>query len=192
MLDRKRFAYHFEAGSLNPVVEVLANYQNPDRGFGNGLELDVMAPTSTAVGAECAMMLLDELGVVDSKMVEHLESWILSSQGENGALPPMQPEIADYPHNPWWAASTDETRALSLATFLGKWRRGSAHFFERVYAHFEQLEFPSQQSIFTYPFYLYLRYTPDIPSHEQRFNTIREGIPALIEKELERYPLFVS
>ena len=80
---------------------MLANYQNPDGGFGNGLELDVMAPTSTAVGAECAMMLLDELGVVDSKMVEHLESWILSLQGENGALPPMQPEIVDYPHDPW-------------------------------------------------------------------------------------------
>ncbi|MCZ6677923.1 MAG: hypothetical protein O7E52_11805 [Candidatus Poribacteria bacterium] len=34
LLDRKRFAYHFESGSLDAVIEALACYQNPDGGSG--------------------------------------------------------------------------------------------------------------------------------------------------------------
>ena len=49
LLARKRFAFHFEEGSKQAVLDTLNSYQNDDGGFGNGLELDVMCPESSGI-----------------------------------------------------------------------------------------------------------------------------------------------
>ncbi len=43
-IDRARFAYHFGEMPQAEMLEVLARYQNPDGGFGHGLEVDIKAP----------------------------------------------------------------------------------------------------------------------------------------------------
>jgi len=49
LLTRRRFAFHFEQGSNQPVLQALACYQNDDGGFGNGLELDITCPESSGI-----------------------------------------------------------------------------------------------------------------------------------------------
>ena len=58
LLERKLFEYFFENGSKQACIMALLAYQNPDGGFGNGIEPDLLCPDSTAVGAELAVALL--------------------------------------------------------------------------------------------------------------------------------------
>jgi hypothetical protein len=45
-IDQARFALHFNDGSQQDYLDALAEYQNPDGGFGNALEVDIEAPGS--------------------------------------------------------------------------------------------------------------------------------------------------
>ncbi|HWE60210.1 MAG TPA: hypothetical protein VHB98_00715 [Chloroflexota bacterium] len=56
-IDRARFAYHFQHGSQNDLLDVLARYQNADGGFGHGLEPDIGAPDSNPFAAELALLI---------------------------------------------------------------------------------------------------------------------------------------
>ncbi|HLY32861.1 MAG TPA: hypothetical protein VKQ36_17690, partial [Ktedonobacterales bacterium] len=49
LLERRRFAYLFLDGERQAVLDALRPYQNPDGGFGNGLEPDIRAPVSQSV-----------------------------------------------------------------------------------------------------------------------------------------------
>jgi len=68
LLDRKYFLFHFEHGSREAVLRVLACYQNDDGGFGHGLDPDIMCPSSTAVCTEIAIAYLDGLGMTEGKL----------------------------------------------------------------------------------------------------------------------------
>jgi hypothetical protein len=46
LLDRHRYALQFADGPAEPVLAALAGYQNPDGGFGHGLEPDLRCPSS--------------------------------------------------------------------------------------------------------------------------------------------------
>lgn len=189
LFDRKRFSFHFEDGSSKSALESLLCYQNPDGGFGHGIELDVLCPASTAIGAETAMYYLEDLGIKDGEKIDRLENWILSAQQDNGTVPHPENEIKLYPHGPWWLGD-DDIRVFSLAGMLGKWGRGSELFFQRVENYFENYPFPEKFEIYTYPLYLYLRFAPGMEKHTARLEEIRCQLPNLLEKFKDYYPLF--
>ena len=58
LLERRRFAYLFLDGEQQAVLEALRPYQNPDGGFGNGLEPDVRGPVSQPVPTWTALCIL--------------------------------------------------------------------------------------------------------------------------------------
>jgi hypothetical protein len=65
LLERKFYEFFFENGSSNHCLQALKAYQNDDNGFGNGLELDLLCPDSSAIGAETALYYLDLLDFPD-------------------------------------------------------------------------------------------------------------------------------
>ena len=67
LLDRQRFAFHFENGSRQDVVHGLLAYQNGDGGFGAALEPDLRDPSSQPVPAQHALEVLDEVGFDETK-----------------------------------------------------------------------------------------------------------------------------
>ena len=87
LLTRKRFAYHFEGGAKQAVLDALACYQNDDDGFGNGLEKDVMCPESSGIALEIALGHLLELKVADGPILERALTWAHMNQTDNGDLP---------------------------------------------------------------------------------------------------------
>jgi len=191
LFDRKRFALHFEKGTKEAALDALRCYQNPDGGFGNGIELDVLCPASTGIGTETAMYYLEDLGVREGKVIDQLENWIISSQMSDGTMPHPEDEIKSYPHGPWWLGE-DDTRVFSLAGFLGKWGRGSELFFEKVENYFKAYPFPEEIGIYSYLLYLYLRFAPGAEKYECRLAGIRHQLPKLLEKFKDYYPLFSS
>lgn len=65
-LDITRWQYWFENGSREAVADALMVYQNPDGGFGHGLEPDNMNPNSSPFPTFMAWEILQEIGC-DSK-----------------------------------------------------------------------------------------------------------------------------
>ena len=121
LLTRKRFAYHFEHGSKQAFLDVLACYQNDDGGFGNGLELDVMCSPSSGICTEVAFAYLLEFGINDGPVLECAIEWVLSNREENGDLPHPIEAVKAYPHGNWW--KDDSGRIISIAGLLGEMGR---------------------------------------------------------------------
>jgi|AntAceMinimDraft_17_1070374.scaffolds.fasta_scaffold05920_3 hypothetical protein len=87
------------------LIEELKKYQNPDGGFGHGLEPDTMLPSSSVVCTNEAINLLNELEDSKSKekIVEGIVSYFESNyiiEKEGWELVP--PDVDNYPHAIWW------------------------------------------------------------------------------------------
>jgi hypothetical protein len=190
LFDRKRFTYHFEGGSRQSALDALLCYQDPDGGFGHGLELDVTCPASTPICAELALNHLDELGVRDGDALRGLEAWILSSQREDGSLPNPVTEIARYPHGPWWL-DEDTPRVFSLAGLLAKMGLGSERFFARAEGLFRGYEFPRELGKYDYPLHLYLLHAPGAQQFVSRLRALQEAVPGMVRRFRDHHPLLV-
>jgi hypothetical protein len=171
------------------VLEVLKCYQNPDGGFGHGLEPDVMSPASTAICTEVAMAYLDGLGVTDGPMVDDMMHWIDDALQADGSILHPVADVLAYPHGEWF--EDDSGSALTLAGFLGKWGKGTADFFSRADKAFVARERPAELAKYHYDLYIYLRYSPGAARHGAALKRIRDMIPSMLEKWADHFPLFV-
>lgn len=87
------------------IIEELLKYQNPDGGFGHGLEPDVQMPNSSVLATEQAIYALSF--VRDEKLKEEIIKSIVSYlensyDAEKGRFFMVTKEVNDYPHAIWW------------------------------------------------------------------------------------------
>jgi hypothetical protein len=108
-LERARYAYRFEAGSAQAVLDALAAFQNPDGGFGRALEPDLRLPDSSALATTTALQILRELGVEsDHALVQGAMRYLLSIyDADHQIWPIIPPNVDDAPHAPWWVYQPD-------------------------------------------------------------------------------------
>ncbi len=126
LLERRRFAYLFLDGEQQALLEALRPYQNPDGGFGNGLEPDVRGPVSQPVPTWTALCILDEAGAFADPMVTRACDSLLSITTAEGGVPFVLPSVRDYPHAPWWETGDQPPASLNptaaIAALLHKHR----------------------------------------------------------------------
>lgn len=92
------------------AISALEAYRNADGGFGHGLEADVLAPASQALGADFAFGVLDDVAAAGSpevraraaESVERTLPFLASVAAENGGVPIVGPSILEYPHADHW------------------------------------------------------------------------------------------
>jgi hypothetical protein len=103
-LDRALFQYHFRNGAPEVVLAELAHYQNPDGGFGHGLEADfrlvASSPMATSVGLQYAVAVntpAEHPIIVGA--IRYLMSTYNSSEGY---WPATYLDVNTEPHAPWW------------------------------------------------------------------------------------------
>ncbi|AZK48019.1 hypothetical protein [Paenibacillus lentus] len=113
LLDRMRFAYHFENGSREDVIRALGAYQNEDGGFGQALEPDMRCPDSQPVTTEMAISLLEEVGGWESELVPALLTYLEKMTLPGGGLPRVTTAVNHYGHAPWWITDEDGIPALN-------------------------------------------------------------------------------
>lgn len=104
-LDFARFRFHFEGGDQEPVLDALAAYQNPDGGFGHGLEADAWNPDSAPIQTWAATEILREIGFADRShpIVAGILKYLTGGQDFDGQTwGNTVPGNNDYPHAPWW------------------------------------------------------------------------------------------
>jgi hypothetical protein len=189
LLERKLFEYFFENGTQRACMKALVAYQNPDGGFGNGIEPDLLCPDSTAIGAETAMFVLDILDYHDTDLIEGLTSWIVTNQTDAGIIPHPPENVANYPYQPWWQNPDDE-RILVLAGLSAEWGVDEPALFRRVKSYYRQMEPPEEISFYSYPLFVYLRYCSETEQDHARLATMVEQLPVFLEKHRDHFPLF--
>ena len=190
LLTRKRFAFHFEAGSKQAVLEALSCYQNDDGGFGNGLELDVMCPDSSGICTEVFFGYMAELELGEGPLFDRALAWVLSSKRENGDLPHPTEAVKKYPHGAWW--EEDSGRIMSIAGLLGRLGKCPPEISSRAAAIFEDshVPFPKEMGVYSYPAALYLRHGDLEGKHRDYIEQLDAVFPVMLQKEAWHHPLF--
>lgn len=90
-------------GPADDIIAALSAYQNPDGGFGNGLEVDIKAPVSNPFAARLAMQAM-RLADLDTSaaMRARLLTWLVENQHEDGDWH-FAKEIYEAGLAPWFA-----------------------------------------------------------------------------------------
>ena len=126
LLEQRRFAYLFLDGQRQAVLEALRPYQNPDSGFGNGLEPDIRGPVSQPVPTWTALCILDEAGAFADPLVTRACDYLLTITTPEGGVPFVLLSVRDYPHAPWWETGDQPPASLNptaaIAALLHKHR----------------------------------------------------------------------
>ncbi|MGM7722957.1 hypothetical protein [Metabacillus sp. Hm71] len=109
-LEQALIQYYFFEGAETAVLEALAEYQNEDGGFGNGLEADFRLPDSSPLATTVAMQHLIHFAQYEpadkmiSKAIDYLEHTFDEKRGGWYAVPEA---VNDYPHAFWWTVQED-------------------------------------------------------------------------------------
>jgi hypothetical protein len=104
-LEQRIFAYEFEGGGKNVIFDALAEFQNPDGGFGNALEPDLRLPDSSVLATTVGLQVLREYDApADHPLVRGAMAYLLQRYDPAAQVwPIIPPNTDDAPHAPWWA-----------------------------------------------------------------------------------------
>ncbi len=106
VLEQRLAATVFDGAPAEGVVDVLRGYQNPDGGFGHGLEPDKRCPDSLAIDVEAALKAMAAAGTVDQPMVARACDFLTSISTPDGAVALSSPAIEGYPRAVHWTEWT--------------------------------------------------------------------------------------
>jgi len=116
-LERRAFERDFEDAPAWPVFDALARFQNPDGGFGHGLEPDALGGASGALATSVALHRLAEAGAGrDHPLVAGAVAYLNQTFDPTTRAWRIVPEAtADAPHAPWWSQEGLEARFHGFA-----------------------------------------------------------------------------
>ena len=135
-LERALFAFRFEDGSPERVIEELAGFVNEDGGFGHALEPDVRTPSSSALATALGLKVLEELDAsADHPLVRGAVDWLETAFDPDVQVWRVVPrDTNDHPHTPWWhdkdgslARTFDDFRIIPRALIAGLLHRFGPH-----------------------------------------------------------------
>jgi hypothetical protein len=108
-LDAALLRYDLGTGPAEAVLTALAAYQNPDGGFGHGLEPDMASPASSAMATSVGLRFLRHVDAGGGHpMVGAALGWLETSfDWEAGVWPIITATVDEAPHAPWWEWSRD-------------------------------------------------------------------------------------
>ncbi|MBS0409280.1 MAG: hypothetical protein JSR86_05150 [Proteobacteria bacterium] len=106
-LDFALWRRAFEGGDGEAVIAALTPFQNPDGGFGHGLEPDLATPASSAIATSVGLRHLVRAGAAAGHpMVVRAMGW-LAANIQDGVWPIVDAHVEDAPHAPWWGFDAD-------------------------------------------------------------------------------------
>ncbi|MEA2826149.1 MAG: hypothetical protein QOG43_588 [Actinomycetota bacterium] len=106
VLEQRLAATIFDGTPAGGVVDALRGYQNPDGGFGHGLEPDKRCPASLGIDVEVALQILTAAGTVDHEMVARACAFLTSIATPEGAVALSSPVMEAYPRAGHWSEWT--------------------------------------------------------------------------------------
>ncbi len=104
-LERALYEYEFEATNYKKALQELIAFQNPDGGFGHGLEPDLRCNESSALATTYALGILGELPAFEEKknvVCQALDYFITSYQDDHTGWDIIPVEAERSPRAIWW------------------------------------------------------------------------------------------
>jgi hypothetical protein len=107
-LEVARLRFQFDGAPAEEVAAELSKFQNPDGGFGNGLEPDLRTPYSSALAVVDAFQIMGETGNapafagIAASAIQYLLNTFDAAKQRWVMIPP---QAEDSPHAPWWSAA---------------------------------------------------------------------------------------
>ena len=129
-LEKQLYMHYFADEAVSDTLTELAPYQNPDGGFGCGIEPDLRAPCSSALATSNALAILRELAIpATNALPQGAVSYLLNTfDTDTGVWQVVPPEVNDAPHAPWmgyddklserWHGFLANPRATIVASLL--------------------------------------------------------------------------
>ena len=109
-IEWARWRYLFERASAESVLEVLAQYQNSDGGFGHGLEPDFWNPNSSPIQTWAATEIIHSVAAVKSPVIDGILRYLDSGAHFDGhTWSRTVPTNNDHPHADWWSHEDGES-----------------------------------------------------------------------------------
>jgi hypothetical protein len=110
-VEQSLYAYFFEGGFAEAVIDALAAYQNEDGGFGHAFEPDMRCPASSTLATTEAVAWLWQIGIQpDHEMVRKAVQYLIQTyQLEEKSWLFIPQESQEYAHAPWWQFSPEAT-----------------------------------------------------------------------------------
>jgi hypothetical protein len=118
LVDRHRYSQLFKGAPVEPVIDALRGYRNPDGGFGHALEPDLRGPGSQPAPTLYALEILNEAGAADGELARAARAWVARVAAPDGGIPSVLPGFEDYPHAPWFQPGPGSVLTLGLAAVL--------------------------------------------------------------------------
>ncbi|MCL4559635.1 MAG: hypothetical protein M1281_03340 [Chloroflexi bacterium] len=179
-LERARFNYLFGNGTPGLIVEELRKYQNPDGGFGNGLEPDFFLPDSSPMATSIAFQILGEIPGPDEEIIRQAIGYLEHTYTPDRPGWLAVPEaVNQYPRAVWWNWDREKQQTVidanwgnpsaEIIGYLSKYREYAAGLHvdalvEHALAYWEnRSEFPSEHET-----YCFLRLHRDLPPEKAR------------------------
>ena len=108
-LDATLLRYTMGEACADDVLVALIAFQNPDGGFGHGLEPDTRSPASSGIATSVGLRLLVKVGAParNPTVIGAIEWLEATLDRENGVWPIVGRDVDLAPHAPWWRWSED-------------------------------------------------------------------------------------
>jgi len=97
IVERRLFHFHFSGGPKEGVLHAVLAYQNPDGGFGHGLEPDTASPESQPLFTQMALEILDEIDCIGDAVIHPVLQYLTSTARDSGGIPWMLNPASAYP-----------------------------------------------------------------------------------------------
>ncbi|WFA08797.1 hypothetical protein [Tissierella sp. Yu-01] len=138
-LEKTLFNFYFNKASIDDILDSLELYQNPDGGFGQGLEPDFKlkdsSPMATSIGLRYLSKIDNSHRAQDmiSKAIRYLE--ITFDSNRNGWFS-VPSNVNDYPHASWWKFKED----INMTVIDYSWGNPTAELIGYLYKYRKYLE----------------------------------------------------
>ena len=137
-LEKSIFNYYFNGSSSDPILDSLEEFQNPDGGFGGGIEPDFKLTESSPMATSIGLRHLSAIDDNDRaqkmiiRAVEYLESTFDNSRKGWYSVPSS---VNKYPHAPWWEFRND----INMTVIDYSWGNPTAELIGYLYKYKEYL-----------------------------------------------------
>jgi len=207
LLEQALFAWQFEGGLKQAVIDALADYQNADGGFGRALEADFRLEQSSPLATSVAFQVICLLELPgDHPLVRGGIRYLVQTYDPGfGGWHAVPPAVNQAPHAPWWhydevegkcAAETATNPTAEIAGYLHAYSAQipQSSLLDEVTSNALQALAQTPDPMRMHDALCFLRLSGNLPSPQRALvlSRLRQALPSIISTRRGEWSTYVA